>query len=83
MVRSSKDKMYFDMESGLLIKVITYIDGLQEDNNATIVFYSDYRKVGDFILPFKTTTTYQGNAITMEHQRIQINEGVKKSDFSM
>jgi len=72
---------YYNVNSGLLVKSIEEKKG----EGGETVDYSDYRKTGDIMLPYKmvrNVNTPQGSqelAMTME--TIKLNEGVTTEDF--
>lgn len=72
---------YYNVNSGLLVKSIEEKTG----EGGETVDYSDYRKTGDIMLPYKlvrnvnTPAGTQELAMTME--TVKINEGVTAEDF--
>lgn len=49
------------------------------------VTFSDYRKIGDYLFPFKIGTVIpsQGLSITIEYIKVELNEGIENSIFSL
>jgi hypothetical protein len=70
-------QLYFDRESGLLVRLLRYVDtplGL----NPTQIDYADYREDGGRKVPFRWTVAHPGSRFTIqiEHaqQDLQVND---------
>jgi hypothetical protein len=75
-------KLYFDKQSGLLLRQLRYARtavGL----NPTQVDYSDYRNVAGVKLPFKWIVTWTDGQSTFEMDSIQANVPIDASKFAM
>lgn len=75
-------KLYFDKQSGLLVRQLRYARtavGL----NPTQVDYSDYRDVAGVKLPFKWTVTWTDGQSMFEMNSIEANVPVDASKFAM
>jgi outer membrane lipoprotein-sorting protein len=73
-------KLYFDKESGLLLRQVRYTNspvGL----NPTQVDYSDYRDVSGVKMPFRWTTTWTDGRATTELAEIKANAPVDAAQF--
>jgi photosynthetic reaction center cytochrome c subunit len=77
----SRVKLYFDKESGLLIRQIRYANTLV-GIVPTQVDYSDYRTVGGVRLPFKSVVTWTDGRATIELSDIQPNVAVPDTRFA-
>jgi len=74
-------KLYFDKESGLLVRQLRYTNspvGL----NPTQVDYSDYRDVSGVKMPFHWTTTWTDGRATTELAEIRANVPVDAAKFA-
>jgi photosynthetic reaction center cytochrome c subunit len=73
-------KLYFDEDSGLLVRQMRYTNspvGL----NPTQIEYSDYRNVSGVKMPFHWTTTWTDGRATTEFSEIQANVPVDAAKF--
>src|SRR5690242_17751996 len=74
-------KLYFDKESGLLLRQVRYTNspvGL----NPTQVDYLDYRDVAGVKMPFRWTTTWTDGRATTELTEIRANVPVDAAKFA-
>jgi photosynthetic reaction center cytochrome c subunit len=74
-------KLYFDKESGLLLRQVRYTNspvGL----NPTQVDYLDYRDVAGVKMPFRWTTTWTDGRATTELAEIRANVPVDAAKFA-
>lgn len=74
-------KLYFDKQSGLLVRQLRYTDspvGL----NPTQVDYSDYRDVSGVKLPFRWTVTWLDGRSTFELSEVQPNAPIDAARFA-
>ncbi|HEV7967173.1 MAG TPA: photosynthetic reaction center cytochrome c subunit family protein [Candidatus Acidoferrales bacterium] len=74
-------KLYFDKESGLLVRQARFMDtavGLTPLN----VDYSDYREVSGVKMPFKWTVTWVDGQSTTELSNVQPNAPVAAAKFA-
>jgi photosynthetic reaction center cytochrome c subunit len=74
-------KLYFDKESGLLVRQVRYANtvvGL----NPTRVDYSDYRQVSGVKLPFRWTVTWTDGQSTFEMSEVQPNAPIDAAKFA-
>ena len=73
-------KLYFDKESGLLVRQIRYTNspvGL----NPTQIDYMDYREVSGVKMPFRWITTWTDGRATTELSEIRANVPVEDAKF--
>jgi photosynthetic reaction center cytochrome c subunit len=73
-------KLYFDKESGLLVRQVRYTNspvGL----NPTQIDYSDYREVSGVKMPFRWTTTWTDGRAVTEVAGIQTNVAIEAGKF--
>jgi len=74
-------ELYFDGQSGLLIRMVRYSDsplGL----NPTQIDYADYREQDGVKLPFRWTVARPGGSFTIEVQRAQQNVAIDAARFA-
>ena len=77
----SRVKLYFDKESGLLVRQLRFSDsavGL----NPTQVDYSDYRDVAGVKVPFHWTATWTDGQSTTELSEVQPNVAIDSATFA-
>lgn len=77
----SRVKLYFDKESGLLVRQLRFSDsavGL----NPTQVDYSDYRDVAGVKVPFHWTATWTDGQSTTELTEVQPNIAIDSAKFA-
>ncbi len=72
-------KRFFDKESMLILKTVSTNPMAGEVE----VFTSDYRKVGEFILPFKTVTAMPQGEMTMTVNKIDFDAKLTDADFEL
>jgi hypothetical protein len=74
-------KLYFDDDSGLLVRQVRYLD--TSLGRATWqIDYSDYRDVAGVKMPFKRTLLWQSGKSEVEIERIQPNVAVDNTRFA-
>jgi photosynthetic reaction center cytochrome c subunit len=74
-------KLYFDMESGLLMRQVRYTNspvGL----NPTEIDYTDYRDVSGIKMPFRWTTTWTDGRSTTELSEVKANTPIDAAKFA-
>jgi photosynthetic reaction center cytochrome c subunit len=74
-------KLYFDKESGLLVRQVRYSDttvGL----NPTQIDYADYRQVAGVKVPFRWTVTWTDGRSTFELSEVQPNASIDAAKFA-
>jgi outer membrane lipoprotein-sorting protein len=74
-------KLYFDQESGLLVRLVRYLDspvGL----NPTQIDYSDYREVAGVKMPFRWTVTWLDGRSTTELSEVQVKVPIDSGKFA-
>ncbi len=73
-------KLYFDEESGLLVRQVRYTEA-SLGRNMTQVDYDDYREVAGVKMPFKWTLTWQSGQGRFELKDVQPNAAVDATRF--
>jgi photosynthetic reaction center cytochrome c subunit len=74
-------KLYFDKESGLLVRLVRYTNspvGL----NPTQIDYADYREVSGVKMPFRWTVTWLDGRSTVELSEVQPNAPIDAAKFA-
>jgi photosynthetic reaction center cytochrome c subunit len=76
-------KLYFDSESGLLVRLVRYAE-LPVGRNPTQIDYSDYRAVGNtgIKMPFRWTMTWTDGRSTTELTQVQTNVAIDAARFA-
>ncbi len=85
LVLGSKDgepplRLYFDQKSGLLVRLVRYIDS-PLGYNPTEVDYADYRVMDGVKTPFKWTVARPGNRFTVQVDEMKQNVPVDDAKF--
>jgi photosynthetic reaction center cytochrome c subunit len=79
--KSPPVQLYFDQESGLLIRLLRYVDtplGL----NPTQIDYADYRQEGGVRTPFRWTVARPGGRFTIQIDQMQQNVPINDEKFA-
>ena len=79
--RGATATLYFDMESGLLVRRVRYTDS-PVGRLPTQTDYSDYRDVAGVKMPFKWTTTWLDGRDTFEITDVQPNVAIDAARFA-
>jgi photosynthetic reaction center cytochrome c subunit len=74
-------KLYFDPQSGLLVRLVRYAE-TPLGNNPTQIDYADYRDVDGVKVPFKWTVARPGNSFTIQIDKTQQNVPVDDAKFA-
>jgi hypothetical protein len=74
-------KLYFDPESGLLVRQVRYID-TPMGFNPTQIDYFDYRDVSGIKVPFRWTVTWLDGRSTYELSELRANVPVDAAKFA-
>ena len=74
-------KLYFDEQSGLLIRMIRYAE-TPLGRNPTQIDYADYRDVDGVQVPFRITTSQPGNSSAMQFETVQQNIPIDRTKFA-
>jgi photosynthetic reaction center cytochrome c subunit len=75
-------KLYFDKNSGLLVRMVRYADTVV-GQVTTQVDYSDYRAVAGVMLPFKWTVTWVDGQSTTQLSEVQPDAPIDRAKFAM
>jgi len=73
-------EMYFDKQSGVLIRVVRYAQS-PLGRNPTQIDYSDYRDVAGVNLPFHWTTSTPTGRFTIQLESAQANVAIPEIRF--
>jgi hypothetical protein len=74
-------QLYFDQESGLLIRLLRYVDTPLGLNPAQID-YADYRQQGWVKTPFRWTVARPGGRFTIQIDQMQQNVPIDDEKFA-
>jgi hypothetical protein len=74
-------KFYFDEQSGLLLRVLRYVDS-PLGRNPTQIDYADYRDQGGVKVPFQRTIARPGSHFTIRIEQAQNNVPVDDAKFA-
>lgn len=74
-------KLYFDRESGLLLRQVRYTNS-PFGFNPTQIDYSDYREVAGVKMPFRWTVTWLDGRSTVELTEVQPNVAIDAARFA-
>ena len=73
-------RLYFDKQSGLLVRIVRYIDS-PLGRNPTQIDYSDYREISGTKLPFRWTIAQPQGRYTVQLSQIEVNVPLEDSRF--
>jgi photosynthetic reaction center cytochrome c subunit len=73
--------LYFDADSGLLVRVMRYTDSFV-GRFPTQIDYSDYREVSGMKMPFKWTVVWLDGRQTFELTEIKVNVPIDAAKFA-
>jgi hypothetical protein len=74
-------KLYFDDESGLLLRQVRYTE-TPIGRNSWQIDYDDYRDVGGVKMPFRWTVLWQSGQATVELTEVQPNVAIDAARFA-
>jgi photosynthetic reaction center cytochrome c subunit len=74
-------RLYFDEQSGLLVRVIRYAE-TPLGRNPTQIDYADYRDVDGVQVPFRVTTSQPGNTSTIQFDQVHQNVPIDAAQFA-
>ena len=74
-------RLYFDQQSGLLLRLVRYAD-TPLGRNPTQIDYADYRDADGVKLPFRWTLARPGNRFTIQVEQLQQNLPVDDAKFA-
>ena len=75
-------KLYFDVESGLLVRLVRYSSESPVGRVPTQVDFEDYRDVSGIKFPFKWTSTWTGGRTVYQLTNVQINPTIPAARFA-
>ena len=73
-------KLYFDSQSGLLVRQVRYVD-TAVGVIPTQIDYSDYRAVAGVKVPFRRVVTWTDGRSTIELSEVQPNVRIEAAKF--
>ena len=73
--------MYFDSESGLLVRLVRYSDSMV-GRTPTQLDYTDYRDVSGVKMPFRWTVSWLDGKENVELTEVQPNVALDASKFA-
>jgi hypothetical protein len=74
-------QLYFDQQSGLLVRVLRFVE-TPLGRNPTQIDYGDYRDQGGVRTPFRWTIARPNGRFTVEIEQMQQNVPVKDDRFA-
>jgi photosynthetic reaction center cytochrome c subunit len=74
-------RLYFDKESGLLLRLVRYAETAL-GRNPTQIDYADYRQENGLKIPFRWTLSRPGNQFTIQVEQLQQNVPVDDARFA-
>ena len=74
-------RLYFDKESGLLLRLVRYAE-TPLGRNPTQIDYADYREASGLKIPFRWTLSRPGNQFTIQVEQLQQNVPVDDAKFA-
>lgn len=74
-------QLFFDRESGLLVRLLRYVDTPLGLNPAQID-YADYREAGGMKIPFRWTIARPGGRFTIQIDQMQSNVSIDDQKFA-
>jgi photosynthetic reaction center cytochrome c subunit len=74
-------KFYFDEHSGLLLRILRYVES-PLGRNPTRIDYADYRDLGGVKMPFQRTIARPGSRVTIQIEETHDNLSVDDSKFA-
>jgi hypothetical protein len=74
-------QLYFDQESGLLVRVLRYAE-TPLGRNPTQIDYADYRGEGDVKTPFRWTVARPNGRFTIQIEQMQQNVPIEDGKFA-
>ena len=74
-------RLYFDKDSGLLLRLVRYAE-TPLGRNPTQIDYADYREANGLKAPFRWTLSRPGNQFTIQVEQLQQNVPVDDAKFA-
>ncbi|HEX8881848.1 MAG TPA: c-type cytochrome [Candidatus Acidoferrum sp.] len=74
-------RLYFDKESGLLLRLVRYAETAL-GRNPTQIDYADYRQANGLKIPFQWTLSRPGNQFTIQVEQLEQNVPVDDAKFT-
>src|SRR5271154_6818793 len=73
--------LYFDTQTGLLIRLVRFAD-TPLGRNPTRIDYADYRESDGIEVPFRWTLARPGNQFTIQLEQLELNVGIDNGKFA-
>jgi photosynthetic reaction center cytochrome c subunit len=73
-------RLYLDQKTGLLVRLIRYVDS-PLGYNPTQIDYADYRSADGIKVPYRWTVARPGNRFTIQVEQMQQNVAVDDAKF--
>jgi photosynthetic reaction center cytochrome c subunit len=74
-------RLYFDDQSGLLVRMVRYAE-TPLGRNPTQIDYADYRDAGGVKIPYRWTIARPGGRFTIQVTEVQQNVAIDDGRFS-
>jgi hypothetical protein len=74
-------RLYFDQESGLLLRLVRYAE-TPLGRNPTEIDYADYRDAGGVKIPYRWTIARPGGRFTIQVDQVQENVAIDDAKFA-
>jgi len=74
-------RLYFDQQSGLLIRMVRYAE-TPVGRNPTQIDYADYREAGGAKIPFRWTLSRTNGRFTIQIAEAKVNVPVDDARFA-
>jgi hypothetical protein len=74
-------RLYFDDESGLLVRLVRYAE-TPLGRNPTQIDYADYRDAGGIKIPYRWTIARPGGRFTIQVNELQQNVAIDDAKFA-
>jgi len=78
--RQTPVNLYFDSESGLLVRMLRFTD-TAVGRVPTQIDFADYREVSGIKIPFRTTATWTDGQATIELAEVAVNTAIDNARF--
>ena len=75
-------RLFFDQQSGLLVRLVRYAD-TPVGPNPTQIDFADYRVVDGVQVPYRWTTTRPGGQFTIQLTEVKQNVAIDDAKFTM
>ena len=80
MIKDAKRTEYYDVKTGLLVKVAMVVSSPQGEMETSTV-YSDYKPFDGVLIATKNVITTGPQEMTATFEKVEINKNVSDADF--